>query len=291
MSANPQAETNRNPQRRERLQAITLTAWDLARDRTRESRDPRAHVMTLRTHERLRLLAEAELGVEKHMRSFLRLGEASQPGVLLVHDTDQTPAHLVPLGRALHEAGLTVHWLLLTEREHGVTLRPEARWRATLQRARQGHELLARASGQVYVLGTGFGAALAMHLARRQAVAGLILLAPAIQPQANLWLRLLRNLRLLRVPAIRRRLGTTVDELEGMQEAQDLTGKLDVPVFGAMCDDDDQVPPEALRMLQKRVRNPRSRFRAFPAGGHDVLAAHGSASLDADIIDFIKRRD
>ncbi|MBD3220720.1 alpha/beta fold hydrolase [bacterium] len=291
MSSQPQASPPRNEQRRARVQAMSLTAWDLARNQFHEHADPRARIMTLRTHERLRTLAEAELGVAKHKRTFLKVGQEGQPGVLLVHGTDQTPAHMVPLARVMHEAGLTVHGLLLADYGHGVTGGPEARWRATLQQVRHGHRLLADSCRDVYVLGSGFGAALALHLASRERVAGLVLIAPAIVPRVDLKIRLLRSLGLLRVPQVRRRMGLRVDVLEGMQAAQDLIPRVDVPMFGVMCDDDDRVSPEALRILQKRARHPRCRFQIFPEGGHDVLAAHGSASLDQDIIDFIRARD
>jgi esterase/lipase len=288
MSSNPQETSPRNEQRRARVQAMSLTAWDLARNQVHGHSDARARIMTLRTHERLRSLAEAELGVPKHKRSFLKVGQEGQPGALLIHGTDQTPAHLVPLARALHDAGLTVHGLLLADYGHGVTGRPEARWRATLQQVRHGRQLLAETCREVYVVGLGFGAALALHLANREPVAGLVLLAPAIIPRTDLSLRLLRSLGLLKLPAVRRRMGLKVDVLEGMQAAQDLVGKLDVPMFGAMCDDDEEVSPDALRLLQRKAKHPRCRFQSFPSGGHDVLAAHGTASLDRDIIDFVK---
>ncbi|MEZ4386689.1 MAG: hypothetical protein R3D98_03780 [Candidatus Krumholzibacteriia bacterium] len=287
MNTNAPVEDPRNEQRRERLQAMSLTAWDLSRDGGTERRDPRARVMMLRTHERLRMMSEAELGVPKHKRSFLKVGEEGRPGVLLIHDTEQTPAHLVPVARALHAAGLTVHGLLLADEGHGVTSRPEARWRATLQQVRHGYRLLANSCSQVYVLGVGFGAALAVHLAHREKVSGLVLLSPALAPRVDLGLRLLKTFGLLKLPQVRRRLGLRVDVLEGMQEARDLVGRLDLPIFGAMCDDDDVVSPEALRLLQRKAHHRSCRFRAFPTGGHDVLDAHGTASLDADIIAFI----
>lgn len=288
MNANAPVEDPRNEQRRERMQAMSLTAWDLARAVDGKPRDPRARVMTLRTHERLRALAEAELGVPKHQRSFLKVGRDAQPGVLLIHDTEHTPANLVPMARALHDAGLTVFGQLLADAGHGVTGRPEARWRATLQQVRHGHRLLTGACPEVYVLGLGFGAALAVHLAHREKVAGLVLLAPALAPRMDTTLRILNTLGLLKLPAVRRRLGLRVDVLEGMREAREMVGRVDVPIFGAMCDDDDVVSPEALRLLQRKSHHRRSRFVAFPAGGHDVLDAHGTASLDADIIAFIK---
>lgn len=288
MNAPTQADDHRNEQRRARLQAMSLTAWDLRRSRSLEGHGPRARVMTLRTDEKLRFLSEAELGVPKYKRSFLKVGDEGAPGVLLIHDTDQTPANLVPLARSLHGAGLTVHGLLLADDGHGATSRPEARWRATLQHVHQGLQLLTDCCSEVCVVGVGFGAALAIHVASRSSVAGLVLLAPALVPRVGLGIRLLQGLRLLKLPPVRRRLGLAVDVIEGQQSAGDLVGKIDVPIFGAMCDDDTVASPDALRLLQKRAHHRRCRFLAFPKGGHDVLAAHGTSELDRDIIEFVR---
>jgi len=284
----PAEDIVRNEQRRERMVNLSLTAWDLQRTRRGRSQDERTRLMVLKTHERLRQLAETELGVPKHQRSFLKVGADRAPGVLLVHGADQGPANLVPLARTLHEAGLTVHGLLLADYGHGVTDRPEARWRASLQQVRLGYRLLADTCRRVFVVGVGFGATLSLHLAAREPVAGLVLVAPALVPRVGPGVRILRALRLLRLSPVRRRLGMLVDASEGMLYAQDLAAKVKVPIFGVQCDDDDQVSPQSLRLLQKRAHHSQSRFQAFPTGGHDVLAAHGSAGLERDILAFIR---
>jgi len=283
-----QVENPRNDQRRARLSATALTAWDLQRTRSQIARDGRARLMVMKTQERLRALSEAELGIPKHKRSFLKYGVEGAPGVLLIHGSEQTPAEFVPLARTLHDAGLTVHAMLLAGYGHGVTDRPDARWRANLQQVRLGYKLLSETCGDVLVIGMGFGAALALNLAERERVAGLVLLAPALVPRVGFGIKVLQTLGLLHFPPIRRRLGLVVDALDGMQLAQDLAGNVDVPVFGVQCDDDEQVSPDSLRLLQKRARHKGSRFRVFPTGGHDPLAAHGSKGLDEDILAFIR---
>jgi esterase/lipase len=285
------AETNSNPrneQRRQRLRGTALTAWDMLRTREGKAQDGRTRLMMMKSWERLRALEEAELGVPKHQRSFIRQGREGEPGVLLIHGPDQSPADFVPLGRTLHEAGLTVYGRLLADYGHGITDRPEARWRASLQQVRVGYRLLADTCGKVYVVGIGFGATLALHLAERERVSGLVLLAPALVPRVGLGVRLLRSLRLMHLPVVRRRLGLLVDAIDGMQQAQDLAGLLDVPMYGAQSDDDPVVSPESLRLLQKKARHGASRFRVFSGGGHDLLAHHGAAGLEDDIVAFVK---
>lgn len=278
----------RNEQRRNQLLTTALSAWDLNRSMKGRFRDARVRHMVLKTHERLRLLEEAELGVPRHQRSFFNLGAPDEPGVLLIHDVQSSPADLQFLGQELGRAGLTVHAMLLAGYGHGLTARPEARWRATLQQVRLGHRLLADTCREVHVVGVGFGAALAVHLAARQKVAGLVLLAPALIPRVGLGMRLLWKTRLLRWKLVRRRLGLHVDVAEGMQMAQDLLGKLPMPIYGAHCDDDDQASPQSLRLLQKRARHPQCRFQAYAEGGHDILAAHGREGLVGEVLRFIR---
>ncbi len=278
----------RNEQRRILLQSTALTAWDLRRSVAGRTGENRVRQMVLRTHDRLRWLAEAELGVPRHERSYIKFGAESAPGVLLIHDTHQSPADLLALAQVLSDGGLTICGLLLAGYGHGMTERPEARWRASLQQLRLGHQLLAETCRDVFVVGVGFGAALAIHLAARERVAGLVLIAPALVPQSGLWLRLLWKLRLLRWGPVRRRLGLLVDVAEGMQQAQDQIGKLKLPIYGVQCDDDDRANPQSLRMLQRRARHARCRFQAFAIGGHDVLVAHGPTGLLQEILRFIK---
>jgi len=289
VTTNGQTDNPRNDQRRERLRTMTLTAWDLRRMR-QDDQSPRTRHMVLKTHERLSLLAEAERGVPKHVRSFLKIGREGAPGVLLVHGTDQSPADLVPLARVLNDAGLTVAGILLADYGHGGVGDPKARWRATLQQLRLGYGLIAGVCKEIHVVGVGFGGALALHLAQREKVSGLVLVAPALTPKASIWMRLAQSSKLIKLPFIRRRLGNLVDAFEGMTEAHHLASKIDVPIFGVQCDDDAEVSPESLRFLQKKAKHRHCRFQAFPTGGHDVLGTHGGDGLYRNILEFIQQK-
>lgn len=288
MAAESTETSQRNEQRRKQLMATALSAWDLSRSLRGRFRDARIRQHVLKTHERLRWLEEAELGVPKHERSFFRIGTDNAPGVLLVHDVQQSPADLRTLGQTLGDEGLTVCGVLLAGYGHGITERPEARWRATLQQVRLSYQLLAETCGDVYVVGVGFGAVLALHLAAKERVAGLLLIAPALVPKVGFWVRIMWSLRLLRLAPIRRRMGMHVDASEGMQLAQGLIGRLRVPIYGIQCDDDQLASPQSLRLLQKRARHPRCRFQAFSTGGHDVLTAHGQGGLVREMLRFIR---
>jgi esterase/lipase len=73
-----------------------------------------------------------------------------------------------------------------------------------------------------------------------------------------------------------------------MESARSQISRLRLPVYAAQCDDDEHISPISLRVLQKRVRHRASRFRAFPSGGHDLLATHGAEDLHGEILSFIQ---
>jgi pimeloyl-ACP methyl ester carboxylesterase len=139
-------------------------------------------------------------------------------------------------------------------------------------------------------VGHGFGASLAIHLARREPTARLALLAPALVPRVTIFERLFLRMKLHRLRWLRPRLGWSPEILEAMETARQQVPRLRAPVYAAQCEDDERISPISLRVLQKRVRHRASRFRIFPSGGHQVLAAHGESSLHAEILEFFRAK-
>ncbi len=267
---------------------LALTAWDLERSERTLPDTPRARVIRLRTHARLQAALEEHRGVPPENRSFIGIQENSRSACLLVHGVSSTPADLRPLAEYLHANGLTVYLLLLPG--YGLAGEGPSRimWRASLQEIKLRYRFLRRLHRQVHLVGYGLGAALAIHLARQEAVTSLILLAPALIPRVNIVERLLLRLKVHRLPGLRPRLGWRPEELEAMESARSQISRLRLPVYAAQCDDDEHISPISLRVLQKRVRHGASRFRAFPSGGHDLLATHGEKDLHAEILAFIQ---
>jgi len=280
--------TGSQPEQRERLTTLALTAWDLRRTRGAQKPTDRSRLVVLKTHARLTRQSEAALGVPEKERSFVLASPDATDGVLLVHGATGSPADMHALARTLHESGMTVACVLQTGYGHGMVSRPESRWRANLQHIRQTLQILRQGCRRVHVVGASFGAALAVHLAAREPVASLVLLAPALVPRVSLGMRLLMALRLHRIPWIRRRIRFTADVLDGMDRARGLLAHLDIPIYAVQCEDDETIAPASVRLLQKKARHRASRFRVFPTGGHDVLTAHGDTGLNDDIRDFIR---
>lgn len=267
-------------------QNLTLSAWDLARTRSTVPDTARGQVMTLRTHQRLVASFEKERNIPEVDRSFLRVQESADRSALLIHGVSTSPGSMRDLAIRLYESGLNVYVLRLPDFGTPENTISEVSWESSLQQARQCFDLLARGGGPVHVVGMGFGATLALHLAMVEKVASLVLLSPAIMPRESFWQRLLVRLKLHRLKFVHNRLGWTADLMEGMDIARGRIGKVKVPIYGAQCEDDDRASPNSLRVLQRKARHKNSRFRMFPDGGHAILANHGDAGLFDDIIQF-----
>jgi carboxylesterase len=111
-------------------------------------------------------------------------------GVLMIHGYSGSPAELRPMGIALARAGYSVHGPLLAG--HGE--RPDALhgivWQAWATSAEAGLRRLQARCATVFVCGFSMGALLALRIAARQEVAGVIALAPALRFYGGLQMRL-----------------------------------------------------------------------------------------------------
>ncbi|HPF69532.1 MAG TPA: hypothetical protein PLQ13_02580 [Candidatus Krumholzibacteria bacterium] len=269
---------------------LALSSWDLARTRRELPDTPRGLVMTLRSHKRLLETYEAELALPEADRSYLRVREDATGSVLLVPGVSTRPGDLHMLAAALHEAKFNVYVIRLSDQ--GETPRADGRisWAAGLEQVRQRYRLMARGSGHVHVVGLGFGATLALHLASLENVASLVLLSPAIMPRESLFQRMLVRMKLHRVAMLQKWIGWDTDTVEGMDTARGKLGNLKIPLYGAQCEDDERASPHSVRILQRKTRHPDSRFRIFPVGGHAILTSHGEETLYEDIVDFCSGR-
>jgi carboxylesterase len=281
---------SRGSRRRVQIGRLALSAWDLERSGDRHAKDGRVRVIALRSRQRLAAAFEAEREVPRDNRSFYLVGKQSADACLLIHGAQSSPAAFRSLGRFLHRGGLTVHALLLPGHGSEEDTPADVRWRASLQRARQSFRHLRRFNRRVHVVGMSFGTVLAIQLARTEPVASLALLAPALVPRVSSAQRLALELKLYRLPWIRRWLSWNADLIEGMDAARGAVSGLNIPVFAAQCEDDERIAPVSLRILQKKARHPASRFQLYPSGGHAVLASHGEQGLDRAILNFFKDR-
>jgi esterase/lipase len=267
-------------------QNLTLSAWDLARTRTKQPDSPRGHIMTLRAHQQLVASFESERNIPEVDRSFLQVKEGASGSVLLIHGVSTSPGSLRELASRLYDADLNVYVLRLPDYGTPDNTISEVSWESALQQTLQCFKVLAKGGGALHVVGMGFGATLALHLALMESVSSLVLLSPAIMPRESFLQRLVVRMKLHKLGFVHNWLGWNADLMEGMDKARGRIGKIKVPIYGAQCEDDDRASPASLRILQRKARNKASRFRVYPDGGHAILANHGEQGLYQDIITF-----
>jgi carboxylesterase len=132
-------------------------------------------------------------------------------GCLLVHGFTGTPQEMRFLGECLHRDGYTVSGVRLAGHCTSVDDLARTRWQDWYGSVRSGVEELQQDAPQVVVVGQSMGALLALKLAveHPQAIAGLVLLAPALE-LSNPWVRRLGPALRLLLPLLkqtRRHLG------------------------------------------------------------------------------------
>ncbi|MCP4571214.1 MAG: alpha/beta fold hydrolase [bacterium] len=287
---NGATEPRRNPDLARRTQALSLSTWAISRLRRPTPDTPRGQVITLRAHQRLLHAFERERAIPEADRSVLRITDDQPDAVLLIHGISTRPGDLYELADVLHDSGYTVFVVRLPDYGTPGNTISEVSWEAALEQVSQCFRLLARGGGRIHVVGMGFGATLAVHLARTERVSSLVLLAPAIVPRESGLQRLAVRLRLHRLGFVHRWLGWNAELMEGMDRARGRIGSLRVPIYAAQCDDDDRADPSSLRILQRKAGHKASRFQVYGTGGHGILAAHGSEGLFEDIVDFCDGR-
>jgi len=258
----------------------------MSRTRVEKPDTARGHVMNLRAHQNLVASYEQVRNIPDPDRSYLRVKENARGSCLLIHGVSTRPGDLRELAARLFDADFNVYVLRLPDYGTPGHTISEVSWESSLHQAVQCFRLLARGGGKVHVVGMGFGATLALHLASKENVSSLVLLSPAIMPRENLFQRMAVRLKLHRLGFVHNWLGWNADLMVGMDKARGGVGKLKIPIYAAQCDDDDRASPSSLRFLQGKARHAASRFQVFPTGGHAILAEHGDRFLYGEILKF-----
>ncbi len=176
-------------------------------------------------------------------------------GCLLVHGFTGTPQEMRFLGECLHREGHTVSGVCLAGHGTSVDDFARTRWQDWYGSVQSGLEELQQHTPQVVAVGQSMGALLALKLAvdQPQAIAGLVLLAPALE-LSNPWVRRIGPalpLLLRLVKRQRRHLR------RGERDVADLQARSESPSYR-------QVPLSALHqllVLQKYVQGILSQVR------------------------------
>ncbi|HWN82994.1 MAG TPA: alpha/beta fold hydrolase [Candidatus Udaeobacter sp.] len=187
---------------------------------------------------------------------------------LLIHGSAGHPGHLRPLGEHLHREGYTVQGIALPGHDVQPADMAGIDWKSCYAAVRDSWRALRSEYRRVHVIGFSFGGALALHLAAREQVDDLVLLAPALYVHFRLRgvLVALHGLvpgtpardRLLWYAGLGYFLRVVARDLE----------RVDCPLLAIHARDDRCVRVKSSVTITARMRRRDSRLAILPRGGH-----------------------
>lgn len=229
-------------------------------------------------------------------------------GVLMLHGYSGTPAELWPMAQDLAAAGYTVHGPLLAGHGGAPADLFGVRWEDWQHSAEEGLRRLRGACERIFVCGFSAGGLLALRLAAREPLAGIIALAPALRLRGGNLLQitgLLKHLMpwyyplaranfadpavraavLERAPeaqlddpevvaAIRREAKVPVGSLYELARLQRATRRelprVRVPALIMQGRRDQTVDPRSAEMVARAIRSPDQQLIWFEQSGHQL---------------------
>ena len=268
---------------------LASSIWEMQLVIAKGGATVRTRQMLLRAYSEEVAYMEDKLGINPDDRAFLLINQDSRDGILLVHDSDGTPADLKDLAEALHGAGYNVHCL----RMPGVAMEnvnaQTGFWESAAWELEQRYQQLSDCCKNVSIVGHGFGATLAMQLQHKIRPASLVLLAPALYPRLGIWNRALLALGLDRFEWFRKRMNWPSDMVEAMSTARKRKWWYSVPVYIAMSRDDVRVDPRGLGFVRSRLTHHRSVIKSIDDGGHDFHSTTRAQEIRDDLIGFLRQ--
>lgn len=268
-------------------ETLTKNIWELRKLIESGDATARARQMLLRALAQEVDYIEEKSGIPPERRAFIREREDSRSGVLLVHGTGGSPAELRELAERIFAAGHNVYVLRLPG--HGVEggSGPQSPWESYRYEVRSRYELFSDCCKNVYVLGHGFGATLALMQTFKPRPEGLILLAPALHAHVGWVQRLIIALGLDRVRFLRRWMDWRTEVFDGMELARRNKSWSRLPAFVAGTTDDARVDPRSLGFLRARLTHHRTVVEEYPTGGHDFYRGSQKENVEKAILGFL----
>ncbi len=269
--------------------AVAHTIWELERAVQRGRVSDATRLALLRAHVEQLRMSEGRLGVPEAERSFVLLQERVAPGVLLLAGEAQGTSELEMLGRRLHRAGFGVLASSLAYRELGRPGTSPSYWQTCMDEAESRFDMLNHFASRIALVGTGLGAALALHLARRKRVGAVVGLFPVLDANVGMHERLRTALRAL-LPrrnkrpvawSMQRRLAT-----EGIHKSKQ---QPDVPILMLAEERGDRGDAgRSLRYVRRLAQRGAAELVLVPAGATSPAALPESA-MDT-LLDFLKKK-
>jgi carboxylesterase len=230
--------------------------------------------------------------------------EGGDTGILLFHGFTSTPYEFEPMSRFLHEQGFTVYAPLLAG--HGTSPEDMERtsWTDWVGSAVEAYEKLRPRCQRLFVGGLSMGGSIALHLAARYKVEGVIsMCAPVLSSSlvAKLtWLlsyvKRFKRKTLIRPDYIQRYLigydrmplRSTASLFQFLRIVMRDLKHVEVPALVMQSDRDETVPPVNGSYIYQHLGSEQKWLRRYPKSGHILTVDVEKEHVFAEILSFLK---
>lgn len=199
---------------------------------------------------------------------FFLPGAEGSDACLLVHGSTGTAGDMRFLGEFLHARGYTVEGVALPGHRRRPSELEGVDWRACYRAVGEAWRALTLRHARVHVIGFSLGAALAIHLAAREPVTSLVLLAPALY--VHMRPRALVNIATAIEPGMP--LAAYVRWHVGLARffrlVREDVRRVRCPVLAVHARDDDTVRVGSSLAVYERVATEERRLLVLERGGH-----------------------
>lgn len=265
---------------------INRTIWEINQAIKQSPDSPRQRRELLRAQFLQRFEHDKAFHVPRDDRSFLFLHDSETPVVLLLHGSTGTPAEMRDLGNHLYTTGISAYCprLKRTSDKDAPTS-----WEGWVSQAQVAVEVVATCSPAAFVCGLSLGGTVALILAERSPVKGIILLAPAIYPRMGAKARFLQLARVVTPTVFYHFAGWNGEVLKAMDHARRVTREIALPVLALQAADDRHLSARGLKFLRRHAKHQDTEIHLFEQGSHVLTRGAAREDVFERVTKFVER--